>query len=35
MKKGKKLEKELKNLGAKPLHHPTDADTSALSKGEF
>ena len=34
-KKGKKLEEELKKLGAKPLSHPTDADTSALSKGEF
>tara|TARA_B100000029_G_scaffold465374_1_gene500000 strand:- start:206 stop:316 length:111 start_codon:yes stop_codon:yes gene_type:complete len=34
-KKGKKLEEELKKLGAKPLRHPTDADTSALSKGEF
>ena len=29
------LEEELKKLGAKPLRHPTDADTSALSKGEF
>ena len=29
------LEEELKKLGAKPLRHPTDADTSALPKGEF
>ena len=29
------LEEELKKLGAKSLRHPTAADTSALSNGEF